>query len=127
MPGTSLFQNRWWVVFGAFLALIVNQGAITFYAFAIFLKPVSEDLGVSRGTLSSAVGLLLMVFAIFVPVMGSLIDRYGVRTVLMRMIVLVALATAGLSLLRPSPLILYPLFALQGLFATARCRSATRR
>jgi MFS family permease len=120
MPGTSLFQNRWWVVLGAFLGLIVNQGAITFYAFAIFLKPVSEDLGVSRGTLSSAVGLLLAVFAIFVPVMGILIDRFGVRTVLMPMIVLVALATAGLSLLRASPFILYPLFALQGLFATCQ-------
>jgi MFS family permease len=120
MPGTSLFQNRWWVVLGAFLGLIVNQGAITFYAFAIFLKPVSDDLGVSRGTLSSAVGLLLAVFAVFVPVMGSLIDRFGVRTVLLPMIVLVALATAGLSQLRASPFILYPLFATQGLFATCQ-------
>jgi len=120
MPRTSLLQNRWWVVVGAFLGLIVNQGAITFYAFAIFLKPVSEDLGVSRGTLSSAVGLLLAVFAIFVPVMGSVMDRLGVRTVLLPMIVLVALATAGLALLTASPWILYPLFATQGLFATCQ-------
>ncbi len=120
MPATSPFQNRWWVVLGAFLGLIVNQGAITFYAFAIFLKPVSDDLGVSRGTLSSAVGLLLAVFAVFVPVMGGVIDRFGVRTVLLPMIVLVALATASLSLLRASPFILYPLFALQGLFATCQ-------
>ncbi len=120
MPVTGLFANRWWVVVGAFLALIVNQGAITFYAFAIFLKPVSDDLGVSRGTLSSAVGLLLAVFAVFVPVMGGVIDRFGVRTVLMPMIVLVALATAALSQLRASPVVLYPLFALQGLFATCQ-------
>jgi MFS family permease len=120
MPQVRLFQNRWWVVLGAFLALIVNQGAITFYAFAIFLKPVSEDLGVSRGTLSSAVGLLLAVFAVFVPVMGSVIDRLGVRTVLLPMIVLVALATAALSQLAASPWILYPLFATQGLFATCQ-------
>ena len=123
MPRTRLFQNRWWVVVGAFLGLIVNQGAITFYAFAIFLKPVSEDLGVSRGTLSSAVGLLLAVFAIFVPVMGSVMDRFGVRTVLLPMIVLVALATAALSLLTASPWILYPLFATQGLFATCQVPS----
>jgi MFS family permease len=120
MPATSLLRNRWWVVVGAFLALIVNQGAITFYAFAIFLKPVSDDLGVSRGTLSSAVGLLLGVFAVFVPVMGGLIDRFGVRTILLPMIVLVALATAALSQLRASPFILYPLFATQGLFATCQ-------
>jgi MFS family permease len=120
MPQSSLLQNRWWVVLGAFLGLIVNQGAITFYAFAIFLKPVSEDLGVSRGTLSSAVGLLLGVFAIFVPVMGNLMDRWGVRTVLLPMIVLVALATAALSLLTASPWILYSLFATQGMFATCQ-------
>ena len=98
------------------LRLIVNQGP----SLLRLRTRVSEDLGVSRGTLSSAVGLLLAVFAVFVPVMGSLIDRYSVRTVLMPMIVLVALATASLSLLRASPFILYPLFALQGLFATCQ-------
>jgi len=120
MIGTSLFQGRWWVVFASFLGLIVSQGTITTFAFGIFLKPVSEDLGLSRGIFSLTNGLLSIICAIFIPIVGILVDRYGIRTVLMPMIVLFALTTASLSYLQSSLILLFGLFALQGLFAASQ-------
>jgi predicted MFS family arabinose efflux permease len=89
MANNSLFQNRWWVVFGSFLGLIVSQAAIAF-AFGVLLKPMSEDLGVSRRTLSFAFNLYTITSAVFIPIVGVLIDRYRARTVVMPLIVLFA-------------------------------------
>jgi MFS family permease len=117
MIGGSTFQSRWGIVFASFLGLMVSQGPVTVCTFGVFLKPVSEDLGVSRSTFSLAFNLLNIMCAAFIPLVGKLIDRYGIRNVVMPMIVLFALTTAGLSYLQPSVAVLYGLFALQGLFS----------
>jgi MFS family permease len=114
------FQNRWWIVTAGVLGMIVGQGPITIFAFGVFLKPVTEALGVSRGTLSSTVGLLTLVAAVVTPMMGRLIDRFGVRAVLLPMIALFAMATIALSLLEASLLTLYLLFGLQGVFSAGQ-------
>jgi predicted MFS family arabinose efflux permease len=119
MAGNGLFQNRWWVVFGSFLGLIVSQAAVSF-AFGVLLKPVSEDLAVTRRTLSFAFNLFTITSAVFIPIVGFLIDRYRVRTVVMPLIVLFALTTASLSYLRSDPVVLYGLFMLQGVFAACQ-------
>lgn len=124
MRGSSPFQNRWWIVFASFLGLMVSQGPIAVYAFGVFLKPVSEDLGVSRGTFSLAFNLLNITCALFIPIVGNLIDRYGIRTVVMPMIALFAVTTASLSYLQPSWAVLYGLFALQGLFSAGQVPTA---
>jgi MFS family permease len=117
MSGSRLFQNRWWIVFAAFLGLTVSQGSIVAYSFSVFLKPVTEDLGVSRGTLSFAYNLDNLMCAVFIPICGVLVDRYGVRRVLMPGIALFALATAGMSYLQSSLAVLYMLFVVQGVFS----------
>jgi len=119
MTGSRLFQNRWWIVFAAFLGLTVSQGPIVAYSFSVFLKPVSEDLGVSRGTFSFAYNLDNFVCAMFIPIFGMLVDRYGIRKMLMPGIALFALATAGLAYLQSSLAVLFGLFALQGVFSAA--------
>ena len=119
MIGSRLFQSRWWIVFAAFLGLTVSQGPIVAYSLSVFLKPVSEDLGVSRGTFSLAYNLDNLMCAVFIPIFGFLVDRYGVRRVLMPGIALFALATAGLSYLQSSSAVLFGLFALQGVFSAA--------
>ncbi|MGZ3411177.1 MAG: hypothetical protein ACXWKA_12625, partial [Xanthobacteraceae bacterium] len=75
MPG--VFQNRWWVVFASICGLVVGAGAINIFAFGVFLKPITEDLGVSRGLLSSALFVNGVLNALACPVVGWLIDRYG--------------------------------------------------
>ncbi|HLI13492.1 MAG TPA: MFS transporter [Alphaproteobacteria bacterium] len=118
--GRRLWRSRWWIVAAATSGMIVGQGPITIFAFGVFLKPVTEALGVSRGTLSSTVGLLTFVAALVTPLMGRMIDRFGVRAVLLPIIGLFALATMALARLQASLPLLYLLVGLQGLFSAGQ-------
>jgi MFS family permease len=124
MRGNRLFRSRWWIVFAAFLGLTVSQGPIVAYSFSVFLKPVSEDLGIGRGTFSFAYNLDNFMCAVSIPIFGYLIDRYGIRRVLLPGIALFAVATAGLSYVQSSLAVLYGLFALQGVFSAANTPTA---
>jgi hypothetical protein len=50
----GILRNRWGVVGASVLGLIVGAGAINVFCFGVFLKPVTADLHVGRGLLSSA-------------------------------------------------------------------------
>ena len=54
MLKTGIFANRWWMVVGALLGLVVNTGVIEVFTFSVFLKPISEDLGFQRETIALA-------------------------------------------------------------------------
>jgi len=58
--------------------------------------------------------------ALATPFFGKLLDARGVRPMLLTSIPLFALATAALSLLRPSPPLILALFAVSGLCAVAQ-------
>jgi MFS family permease len=112
--------NRWWVVVASVLGLIVAQGPINGFASAVFLKPVTEGLGISRGTFSAGLLLSTVLSAIGAPIVGRLTDRWGIRSVLLCGIVLFAVATAGMAMLQSSPVMFYGLFGLSGLTAAAQ-------
>ena len=78
---TGLFRNRWWVVFATVCALVVGAGPINVFTFGVFLKPITQDLGVGRGVLSSALTLHGVIAAFALPVIGWMVDRWGVRPV----------------------------------------------
>ena len=48
----------------------------------MFLLPISEDLGISRTSVSSAYAFATLVAAFGLPHVGRLVDRHGVRRVL---------------------------------------------
>ena len=49
------------------------------FAFGLMLKPMSEDLGISRSTLSLAVTVFMVVSALAMPFVGRLVDRWSLR------------------------------------------------
>jgi len=115
------FGNRWWVAIASACGLLVGAGAINVFAFGVFLKPVTEDLGVSRGVFSAALLVNTSLNAAACPVFGWLIDRYGTRRVMIPGIILCAIATAGYSLMQGSPGFLIPLiFALSGVVSVVQ-------
>jgi len=112
----GLFQNRWWVVFATICGLVVGAGPINVFTFGVFLKPITEDLGLSRGEFSTALTFHAAIAAVVLPVIGWLVDRWGARRIMLPGLFLYALATASYGLLQPSPLLLtFLIFALTGL------------
>jgi MFS family permease len=68
----------WYLVAAAWLMLfLVNAVAV-----GIFFKPIIDEFGWDRATLSSVQTIALLVFAVFSPFLGKLIDRFGPRAIL---------------------------------------------
>jgi len=112
----SLFHNRWWIVFATICGLAVGAGPINVFTFGVFLKPITEDLGLSRGAFSAALTFHAAIAAIVLPIIGWLVDRWGARRIMLPGLFLYALATASYALIQASPLLLtFLIFAFTGL------------
>jgi MFS family permease len=111
----GFFGNRWWVVLASVCGLVVGSGAINIFAFGVFLKPVTDELGIGRGVFSSAVAINGLLTAVACPVLGWLIDRYGTRRVMIPGILMFAAAVACYGLMPASPIFLiFVIFGLTG-------------
>ena len=47
-----MFKNRWWIAVASAVALIFSSGTIQLFSASLFIKPITEELGFGRGTLS---------------------------------------------------------------------------
>src|SRR5579862_2076695 len=111
----GFFANRWWIVAACACGLLVGSGTILIFTFGVFLKPVTEDLGVSRGDLSTGLGIGSALVALACPIVGWLIDRFGTRQVMIPGIVLFALAIASFGLMPAHQLpLIFLIFAIAG-------------
>ena len=73
--------NVSWVILGAgFLILFFGGGSR--YSLGLVLKPMTEDLGWSRSTLSLAATCFMVISALALPLAGRMVDRYSLRWVL---------------------------------------------
>ncbi len=113
-------RNRWWIAAASLAAQLVGSGAINVFAFAVFLKPVANDLGVGRGVLSSALLMSTLMTAVGCLAFGALFDRIRIRTTLLIAVAFYAASVGALSLLRPSLAIIYTLFGLSGFFGSGQ-------
>lgn len=78
--GSSFFYG-WYIVAVAILVHIA--GTLSFSStLSIFLKPMTEELGVSRGAFSLVRTAEIGVAAFIAPLLGPLIDRHGGRWIL---------------------------------------------
>lgn len=115
-----MFKNRWWIVVASAVAMIFSSGSIQLFSASLFIKPITADLGFGRGTLSTAFGIHFILSAIATPFFGRLIDRYGVRPMMLPAITLFALATAALALMPASVAVLFAMFAVVGTVSVAQ-------
>jgi MFS family permease len=84
--------HRAWVVAGvAFVALI---GAAGFRATpGALIDPLQQEFGWSRGTISLAVSVNLMLFGLTAPFAAALMERFGIRRVVTFALTLVAIGS----------------------------------
>jgi sugar phosphate permease len=84
----------WSVAFVAFVALV---GAAGFRATpSVLLRPLHEEFGWSLGTISAAVSVNLLLYGLTAPFAAALMDKFGIRRVVMVALLLVA-AGSGLT------------------------------
>lgn len=71
----------WWVVAVGFLAMVAGT-PVGPAGFAVFLLPMSEELGWRRDLLGGAVAAGTVAGALVAPWVGGIVDRHGARVVL---------------------------------------------
>ena len=71
---------RWVILATGFATLFFNGGSRS--AFALMLKPMSDDLTWSRSTLSLGIAAYMLVSALAMPFVGRLADRYDLRWIM---------------------------------------------
>ncbi len=87
--------NYAWVILATgFTVLFFSSGSR--FAFGLLLKPMSEDLELSRSALSLAATCFMIVGAVTMPFVGRLVDSFSVRTVVS---IAVIIASAGIGLM----------------------------
>jgi MFS family permease len=111
----KFFGNRWWVVVASICGLLVGTGPINTFAFGVFLKPVTEELGIGRGVLGSAVAIGFLLTTIGTAILGWLLDHWGTRRVMIPGVLFCAGAVALQATLKPNTLWIYFLFGINGL------------
>jgi len=71
----------WWMVTICCITMAVGPILIT-GTFSIFVKPLAETFGWSRGDISFGFSLVAFIIAFYAPILGILIDRFGPRSVI---------------------------------------------
>ncbi|MGK5531750.1 MFS transporter [Streptomyces sp. URMC 129] len=92
--GPRRVHPAWWVAAVAFLVLI---GAAGFRATpGVLIDPLHEEFGWSRGSISFAVSVNLLLYGFTAPFATALMERYGIRRVVAGALLLIA-AGSGLT------------------------------
>ena len=68
------------------------------HTFSVFITPISEDLGISRTAVSTAYAGATLLAALGLPFVGRLVDRFGVRVVMLWVALLFGACVAAFGL-----------------------------
>jgi MFS family permease len=89
----------WWVALIAALGLFLNTATIIVFSFGVFAKAMGQEFHSGRGKISLAFTIHNLTAALFVPVAGRLVDRYGPRRILLPFTALLGLILVSSKLL----------------------------
>ncbi|HYJ69407.1 MAG TPA: MFS transporter [Nocardioidaceae bacterium] len=96
-PGQPSRTGLHWAWLVAAVTFVTLVGAAAFRSVpGVLMDPLHEEFGWSHGTIGLAVSVNLMLFGLFSPFAAALMDRFGVRRVVVVALVLVA-AGSGLT------------------------------
>lgn len=95
MSTSSEWSRHWPIVLGGAIGM-GTAFSLYQYVFSLFLEPLTQEFGWTRGQVSIAFALGL-VGALLAPVMGRIVDRVGVRPVVTVSTLLLGLGYVGLA------------------------------
>ncbi len=97
---TRLRVHRAWFV--AAVTFVTIIGAAAFRAVpGLFIDPLNEEFGWSRGTIGAAVSVNLALYGLTAPFAAALMDRYGIRRVVA--VALTVIAGSGATVWMTAP------------------------
>jgi MFS family permease len=88
-----------WIVLGAMVFCILAASGIR-TAFGVYIKPMEHELGWTRGGLSGAAALSLLLLGAVGPFLGRLADTWGARRVVIASLVLLGAGAIGTAYVR---------------------------
>jgi sugar phosphate permease len=83
----------WTIVAVAFVTFLAAAGIRS--ASSVFIVPLEQEFGWSRATISLAIGVQLLVYGFIGPFSAGLVDRYGLRKVMLGAIALTVVSFAS--------------------------------
>jgi MFS family permease len=99
----------------AFLAVSVSFGPIIVFTFGVFLRPITEEFGWTRGEVSIAFSVAALTVSLTSPLIGRLTDRLGARPVVVVCATVYSAAYASLAWLTGALAQLYATYFVIGL------------
>ena len=102
----------WWNVATGFVGMGLSYAMFTVFAFGVFVIPLQNEFGWTRGELSFAITMTNFAVVIASPCLGLIIDRFGVRRVLIPSLIMMGLTVASMALLSASLSHFYALYFL---------------
>jgi MFS family permease len=90
----------WWNVLAAFFGLALSYAMFTVFAFGTLVRPLQTEFGWSRAEMSFALTITNICVVFGAPALGYLVDRGGVRRILIPSVILMGFAVASMSLLQ---------------------------
>ena len=112
--------DPWRVVAGAIAGLTVCNGPVLFFTSGVFLKPIAADMHWQRSTVSFALSLAVLLSALATPILGGMMDRWGIRAVSLPGLPVFAVSLGLLALSPRSPAAFIVLAALAGVASTVQ-------
>jgi len=73
----------WWVMLASFIGMLFGTAAILVFSLGVFIQPLQQEFGWTRAQISVAAAIIVWVSVLTQPIQGVLIDRYGVRRVVL--------------------------------------------
>jgi MFS family permease len=97
------------------LGLMAGASVVVHGTFGVFLPSLTKEFGWSRAEISTGLTVWSWVQALMIPVVGRLMDRYGVRAFMIGGMLLLAAAMVGLAAQDGSLYVLLGLYGVIGL------------
>jgi len=123
----SLRYPGWRVAAAASACVLVSFASLFVYTFTIFLKPLAAEFGWSREAISAGFGIAALAVAASSPLLGSLLDRYPARRIILPCMAVFGCAFASLGLLTRHLWHLYAIFLIIGIVGNGTAHLAFSR
>ena len=111
------FKQGWKPLIGAIVGVGSGLTGIVFYTHGVFVVPITEEMGWSRGATQFAFSFVMMSAALTAPFIGIITDKFGARRLALLGLFALAFAFTGLSLTTSNILTYYALWIFMALIA----------